>query len=111
MIEITVLDFLSSRCSAEVHMEIPKEPPKRFVVLRKGGSSRENYLDTSIFVADSYGETLLDAATLNQEVMGILDKLPEIDEIAGVKRTGDYPNPDTASKRYRYQAVFDITHY
>lgn len=111
MIEITVRDHLAGKCQVEVHMEVPANPPQRFVVLRKGDSSRENYLDKAIFVADSYAESLLEAAKLNEQVKTIMDDLIELNEICCVRRSGDYPNPDTASKRYRYQAVFDITHY
>lgn len=111
MIEIAVLDYLSARLPVDVYMEVPPAPPRHFVVLRKGGSSRENYMDTAIFTADSYAPTLLEAAMLNQQVMTVMDSLTELDIVSAAKRSGNYPFPDTASKRYRYQAVYDITHY
>lgn len=111
MIEITVLDFLSARISAEVFMAVPARTPERFVVLRKADSSRENFVTTSMFVADSYAGSLLDAAKLNEEVKAAMDALPELDEICSSKLGGDYCFNDTASKRNRYQAVYDVTHY
>lgn len=111
MIEIIVLDYLSEKISAEVHMEIPKKDSERYVVLRKADSSRENHVITSMLVVDSYAASMLEAAKLNEEVVAAMDSLPELDEICGVSLTGDYSLPDTASKRYRYQAVYDITHY
>lgn len=111
MIEITILDYLSARLSVDVRMEVPANPPERFVVLKKGGSSRENYIDTAIFTADSYAPTLLEAARLNEQVMAVMDGLIELDTVSAAKRSGDYPFPDTSTKRYRYQAVYDITHY
>lgn len=111
MIEITVLDYMSNNLPVPVYMEFPSDPDNRFVVLRKGGSERENLVDTSTFVADSYAESLLEAAKLNEQVKAALDSLIELDTISGSKHGGDYPFYDTKNKRYRYQAVQNITHY
>lgn len=111
MIEITILDYMSENLPVPVYMEFPPDPDNRFVVLRKGGSERENLVDTSIFVADSYAESLLEAAKLNEQVKATLDSLIELDTISGSKRGGDYPFYDIKNKRYRYQAVQNITHY
>lgn len=111
MIEIIVLSFLSERLSAPVFPEFPSKPPERFVVLRKADSSRENLLDSAMFVADSYAEPLLEAAKLNEQVKAALDALPENDAVSSSRRAGDYPAFDTKNKRHRYQAVYNITHY
>lgn len=111
MIEITILNYISERMSVPVHMEVPAKPTKRYVVLRKADSGRENHIITSIFVADCYAESLLEAAKLSAEMVAAMDSLPELDEICGVSLTGDYSLTDTSSKRYRYQVVYDITHY
>lgn len=111
MIEITVLSFLSERLPVPVYPEYPTNPPERFVVLRKADSSRENLLDSAMFVADSYAEPLLEAARLNEQVKAALDVLPEIDVVSSSRRAGDYPAFDTKNKRHRYQAVYNITHY
>ena len=34
-----------------------------------------------------------------------------LEDICAVRLNTDYTFTDTASKRFRYQAVFDITHY
>lgn len=111
MIEITVKDYVGKSLQVPVFMEFPENPPKRFVVLKKGDSGRENYLDSAMFVADSYAESLLEAAKLNEQVKDILDMLTELDSISSSRRAGDYPAFDTKNKRYRYQAVQTITHY
>lgn len=111
MIEIIVLEHLSKKISVEVDMEIPKKALERFVVLRKADSSRENHVTTSMFVVDSYAASMIEAAKLNEQVVAAMDSLPELDEICCVSLTGDYSLPDTTSKKYRYQAVYDITHY
>lgn len=111
MIEVTILDYMSNNLPVPVYMEFPSDPDNRFVVLRKGGSERENLMDTSTFVADSYAESLLEAAKLNEQVKAALDSLAELDAVSSSKRGGDYPFYDTQNKRYRYQAVQNITHY
>jgi len=51
------------------------------------------------------------AAALNELVKNAVDSLIELDEIASVKLNTDYNFTDTTTKKYRYQAVYDIKHY
>ena len=111
MIEEIVQKYMTDKLDVPVFMEFPEEPPLRFVVLKKADSSRENYIDSAMFVADSYAETMFDAAKLNCQVVSALDDLTDLDEICCSERGGDYAFQDTQSKRYRYQAVQNITHY
>lgn len=111
MIEIAVREFLEQKLQTPVFMEFPPDPPDRFVVLRKADSSRENLVDTSMFVVDSYAESLLEAAKLNELAKAAMDALIELDDVSSSRRGGDYPFTDTKNKRYRYQAVQNITHY
>lgn len=111
MIETTVLNYLSSMLLVPVHMEVPKDPPVQFVVLKKADSRRENLLYQSMFLVRSYGSTLLDAAQLNEQVKEAMFGITERPEVSGCYLTGDYNYTDTDSKRYRYQAVFDIYHF
>lgn len=111
MIEITVREYLTEKIRLPVYMEFPSDPPDRFVVLKKADSSREDLVDTSMFVVDSYAESLLETAKLNEQVKTALDSLVALDAVSESKRGGDYPFFDTKNKRYRYQAVYNITHY
>lgn len=111
MIEKTVLDFLNEKLPVTVYTSIPEDPPDRFVILRKGDSGRENLIDSAMLVVRSYAESEWEAAQLNERVKVVMDALPELDEIASSKLSGDYPFPDTTIKRHRYQAVYDVTHY
>ncbi len=111
MIEITVLNFLKEKLPVPVYMEFPSNPGPRFVILRKTDSGRENRLDSAMFVADSYAETLLEAAKLNELVKTAMDDLSDLDGVAASEQAGDYSAPDTQNKKYRYQAVYYITYY
>ena len=111
MIEIIIKGFMEDQLSVPLYFEFPDNPPTSFVVLKKSDSGRENYLDSAVLVADSYGPTLLAAAQLNEQVKGILDDLIRIDAVSSSRRAGDYPVFDTKNKKHRYQAVQNITYY
>ena len=51
------------------------------------------------------------AALLNEKIKELMDNLVELDEVSGIHLNSDYNFTDIDSKRYRYQAVFDINHY
>lgn len=110
MIEVTVKEHLEQKLQVPVYMEYPPDPPKRFVVLKKADSSRENFIDSAMFVADSYAESTYQAALLNSEVVQALDDLADLDDIGKSERAGDYAFFDTKNKRHRYQAVQNITY-
>ena len=111
MIEVTVMDHLAIRLDVPVYLEFPKNAPDRFLVLKVENNPRENLLDSAMLVVDSYGASMVDAATLNTMVKRTLDDLVELPSISASKRGGDYPLVDTKNKRYRYQAVQNITYY
>lgn len=111
MIEFTIKEHLEQRLDAPVFFEFPEEAPDYFVVLKKDGNPRENLLDSAMIVADSYGPSLLAAGMLNEVVKNALDDLVTLPSISASRRGGDYPTFDTKNKRYRYQAVQNITFY
>lgn len=115
MIEITVYDFLKDNLLAPVYTEIPKNPPSKMVTIEKTGSSETNHIKTSTFAIQSYGKSLYEAAKLNEVVKEVmmdgLDGLAGLDEIVSVSLNSDYNFTDTTTKKYRYQAVFNIVHY
>lgn len=111
MIEVTLLNYLSGALSVPVYMELPPEPPESCVVIEKVGSGADNHLYSANFAIQSYGATLYDAAVLNDQVKQAVFNAVTLDEITAVSLNSDYNYTDTATKRYRYQAVFVITHY
>ena len=108
MIETIVLDYLSSVLPEPCSLEVPERPPARFVVLEKTGSSRENYINTASFAVQSYAPSLFEAAELNERVKAAMDDLIQLPDIISSDLDSDYNFTDTSTKRYRYQAVYDI---
>ena len=115
MIEDKVKEFLESKLSVPVLMEVPKGPAPSFVVIEKTGSSQINLVSTSILTIQSYAPSLYEAALLNDQVKDwMLDGmvgLGALERIAKVSLNSDYNFTDTSTKRYRYQALFEVTHY
>lgn len=111
MIEIQIREFLERKLPVPVYMEFPEKPPTRFVVVQRTDGSRENLIDLAKLVADAYAESMYQAAVLNEQVKELLDRLTELPEVCSSVRVTDYPHIDTSNKRYRYQAVQNITHY
>ena len=116
MIEKTIFDYLSGHFSGSpeqipVYMEIPKERPGRFVLIEKTGSSLEGHVYQSTFAIQSYDVSLYKAAALNQLVIAAMLGAVGLDEITRVDLNSDYNFTAAGEKQYRYQAVFDVTHY
>ena len=115
MIENTIKEFLESKLTVPVLMEVPKNPASQFVVIEKTGGGQENYINSAILTVQSYGPSLYMAAELNELVKEwMLDGVNgaiTLSDVARITLDSDYNYTDTTSKRYRYQAVFDIVHY
>ena len=50
-------------------------------------------------------------AQRDEEVKKAMKKIVELEDISKCDLNTDYNYTDVARKKYRYQAVFDITHY
>ena len=111
MIEITILNHLKTKLTVPVRLEKPEPSPTEYVLFEKTGSSRNNHLVASTFAFQSYSDTMYGASALNELTKQAVDSLIELDDIASVKLNTDYNFTDTTTKKYRYQAVYDIKHY
>lgn len=111
MIEEIILQHLSAALDVPVVMEIPEEPPEEFVFVEKTGGGETEYITESTFAVQSYSGTLYRAAKLNERVKAAMRDLITLAAVSRVHLNSDYPFNDTARKRKRYQAVFDVVHY
>ena len=111
MIEKTILDYLNSQLTVPVYMERPENDTGEYVVIEKTSSERTNYLNRATIACQSFGNTLFRAAEITEAVKGAMDEVISLPEISRSALNSDYNYTDTSKKRYRYQAVYDITHY
>lgn len=111
MIEKTVKDYLKKTLSLPVFLEKRPDLPKKYVLIEKVGSGEENYMQSATITIQSFGERLADAAELNERVKKAMKNIIVLDEITKCELNSDYNHTDPREKAYRYQAIFDITHY
>lgn len=117
MIEIDVKDYLDRVLDDPVYMERPVDLPDRYYIVEKTGSSMQNYIKTATIVVQSIAKTLYESIEMNEAVKAAMlyddpnPGLMELSQVSAVQLNGDYNYTNTASKEYRYQAVFDVTHY
>lgn len=111
MIETTILNYLESNLTVPAYMEEPEDPPETYVLIEKMGSSEDNHIKSATFIVQSYADSLYKAAALNEVVKNLMRASITQDAISRCKLNSDYNFTDTKTKRYRYQAVFDITYY
>jgi len=116
MIEMTVIEYLREALETPVEAIKPTDQGiTEFVLVEKTGSSRENFLNRATFAIQSYSDTLYGAMSLNEAVkeamlgdgtntFGIAYSC----DVAKCSLNSDYNYTDTTTKRYRYQAVFDL---
>ena len=112
MIEEVLLNYLNeSDLSVTAYAQRPETEPESYIIIEKTGSERLNKIESATMAIQSYASTLYEAAKLNEDVKALMDDLPELPEIGKVQLVSDYNYTSTNAKRYRYQAVFNITHY
>lgn len=112
IIEEIIIAYLSDRMNVMAYAEEPDSDETGYVVIEKTGSSAdENMLHTAMVAIKSYGKELIDAMTLNDAVKEAMQDITSLPGITDVSLNSDYNFTDTQKKKYRYQAVFNITHY
>ncbi len=115
MIEKTILDYLTQELAETgigVGLELPPgKDPSKYVVIEKTGSSKVNKVLNATLAIQSYGPTLYDAASLNESIKTIMEEAVSLDDISKVSINSDYNFSDPDTKRYRYQAIFQIWYY
>jgi len=114
MIETVILDYLIEQniegIGGNVFMEVPETPPGKYIVIEKTGSGRTNRIDDASFAVQSIsGNSLLEAAQINDAVKAAMDVFAErSSKIYSCRLDTDYNFTNPATREYRYQAVYNI---
>lgn len=111
MIEKIVIDYLEESLGIPVYAEYPENAEALFCVVEKTGSRRDEMIDFSTIAIQSYAPTLYMAAELNLRVKAVMEDIMDLPSINEAELNGDYNFTDLEMKRYRYQAIYEITHY
>lgn len=111
VIEEFLREFLLEKMDYPVVTELPQKPPDRFILLEKTGSRIENTIFYTTIALRSYGETMNEAAKVNEKVKAAMECLAENAAISAAVLKSDYNYTDVTNRKYRYQAVYNIVHY
>lgn len=109
-IEYIVLDYLLTVLTVPCYMEEPDNIVDQYVIIEKTGSSESDHIRRATFAIQSYGATMEQAIDLNELVKVAMDAFWQHRSIFSSRLNSDYNFTDTDTKRYRYQAVYDITY-
>lgn len=111
MIEELVCNFLNEEMGLPAFWEKPEDQPEEFLIVEKTGGKKTDHIKDATIAIQSYAGSMYRAAEINDAVIHAMDHLVEYDGVSRVQLNSDYNFTDTTTKQYRYQAVFDITHY
>lgn len=111
MIELVIKNYLDGHLSVPSFLERSDKMPERFILFEKTSGAKRNQVESSTFAFQSYAPSMYEAAKLNEELKEVIEDLITVNEVSSVRLNSDYNFTDTERKEYRYQAVFDITHY
>ena len=118
-IEKILLEALESGTGVPAYMEVPENPPASYLILERtgGGEAGHSYRTATVAVQSCVGRredggTLLEAAELNEQVLDIMRDIQYTENrIRQCELNSTYNYTDTRTKRYRYQAVFDLVYF
>lgn len=113
IIEQTIYEYLRENVDLPIYMEVPNlAKVKAFYTIEKTGSSKTNRLESSTFAVQSWSDnSLFESATMNEKIKQVIENMIDLDRVTKVSLNSDYNYTDTTTKHYRYQAVFNVTHY
>lgn len=113
MIELDVMNYLAERTGVRTFAEEPNKAhrPDSYFIIEKVGSAERDHITSATIAVQSYAPSLVEAMSLNHAAKAALEVFAELDKVSRCRCLGDYNYTDTQTKRYRYQAVFDITYY
>lgn len=111
MIEEVLFRHLKKAVGVPVALEKPEPEPEKYVLFEKTAGGKGNKLNVATIAIQSYAKSLYEAAALNEAVKVAMERAIMLPEIGGVHLNSDYNYTDPETKRYRYQAVFNIKHY
>ena len=111
MIEKTILDYLSARVDVPVYLEVPHPDEGSYITIEKSGGGREELVYTGLITVRCFADSLYEAAVLAETVQPIMLAIDELDDVVSCELNSAYAFPDTRTKRYRYQSVYDLVYY
>lgn len=87
-----------------------ERPPRYYLAARLGNTS-DNHIHHARIAVQSYAPSLVEAMALNRAAYDAMQSLTELSAVTAAGLVSDYNFTDTATSRYRWQAVYEISYY
>ena len=111
MIEATVRNHLKTAIENPVYIDVPADPPASYVSIERTGGREDEHIRNAMIAIQSFGGGRYNAAALHESVIEQMKTLNTLDNVSACNLSAEYDFTDRETKRYRYQAVFDIIYY
>lgn len=111
IIEEIVRNYLDDELTVPVLLQRVNKMTEPYVMVEKTGGGQTNRLNSATIALQSYGSSIHVASDLNEQVKAAMDGIVELSEISSADLNTDYNFTDEEREEYRYQAVYDLTHY
>ena len=112
MIEATLRKYLEDNLTkVPVVMEIPKTPPKKFIMLQLADGGQINHVDAATFFVTIYADSLYSAAELKEDVKTLLFNAISIPGITRSEIGQENAGTDSANHIYTYNLTFNFYYY
>lgn len=110
-IEAFIIEFLSARLDVPVSGDRPDlSTATKFVTVEKTGSNYANHISSAEIAVQSWSTSRAAASELNEKVKKAMAEALHQDCISRCALDTDYNFPDLASKRPRYQALYEVVY-
>ena len=112
MIEAKLRKYLEDNLTkGPVVMEIPKNPPKKFIMLQLADGGQVNHVDAATFFVTVYAASLYAAAELKEDVKTLLFNAISIPGITKATLGQENAGTDSANHTYIYNLTFNFYYY
>lgn len=113
LIEEIIRNYLLTQTAitAPVYIDVPSNPPAARIVIERTGGGIEEHIRNNQIAIQSYGASRYKAAFIHEAVLTVMQHIIALPVISACELNAEYDFTDTETKEFRYQAVFDITHY
>lgn len=110
-IETEIIAYLAERLPVPVYGERPDlGTVDEFVTVEKTGSGYADRIHRADIAVQSWSTSRLAAAEINELVKPAMAEAVNLDYISRCALETDYNYPDLASRRPRYQALFEVVY-
>lgn len=109
MIEEIVKNYLKENLKGKnVYLQLPANPAGEYLLIERVGGGETDHIRSASFAIKSYGDSLIAAASLNEEVKAAMKNIVMLNDIGSCSLDSDYNYTDSRKGNFRYQAIFDL---